>query len=86
MKYEGSCQTDCPTSQKKIPTKYPASLGLKHFNDCKAFIEYSSDMDDIYRNIEEYNPSKNLKILGVFDYMIADKKINRIVTELFIRD
>ena len=26
---------------------------LEHFSDSKAFIEYSNDMDDIYRNIEE---------------------------------
>ena len=30
---------------------------LKYFNDCKAFIEYSNDMDDICTNIEEYNPN-----------------------------
>ena len=29
------------------------STGLKHFDDSKAFIEYSNDMDDIYKNIEE---------------------------------
>ena len=29
-------------------------------------------MDDIYKNIEENNPNKNLKILIVFDDMIAD--------------
>ena len=34
------------------------STGLKHSNDSKAFIEYSNDMDDIYKNIEEYNPNK----------------------------
>ena len=65
------------------------STGLKHFNDSKAFIEYSNDMDDIYKNIEEYNPNKKRKILIVFDDMIADmlsnKKLNLIVTELFIR-
>ena len=42
------------------------STGLKHFNDSKAFIEYSNDMDDIYKNIEEYNPNKKRKILIVF--------------------
>ena len=46
-------------------------------------------MDDIYKNIEEYNPNKKRKIFFVFDYMIADvlsnKKRNPIVTELFIR-
>ena len=64
-------------------------VGTKHFNDSKAFIEYSNNMDDIYKNIEEYNPNKKRKILTVFDYMIADilnnKNLNPIVTELFIR-
>ena len=63
--------------------------GLKYLNDPKAFIEYSNDMDDIYKNIEEYNPNKKRKILILFDDMIADmlsnKKLNPIVTELFIR-
>ena len=58
--------------------------GTKNFNDSKAFIEYSNDMDDIYKNIEEYNPDKKLKILTVFDDMIADRFSNAIVTELFI--
>ena len=34
------------------------STDLKHLNDSKAFIEYSNDMNDIYKNIEEYNPNK----------------------------
>ena len=46
-------------------------------------------MDNIYKNIEEYNPNKKRKILIVFDDTIADmlsnKKLNPIVTELFIR-
>ena len=62
--------------------------GLKHSNDSKAFIEYSNHIDDIYNNIEEYNPNKKRKILIVFDDMIADvlsnKKLNTIVIELFI--
>ena len=37
------------------------STGLKYLNDSKAFIGYSNDMDDIYKNIEEYNPNKNEK-------------------------
>ena len=36
--------------------------GLKHFNDSEAFIEYSNDMDDIYKNIEQYNLSKKRNI------------------------
>ena len=46
-------------------------------------------MQDVYKNIDEYNPGKKRKILIVFDDMIADminnKKLNSIVTELFIR-
>ena len=65
------------------------STGLKHFNDSKAFIEYSNDMHDVYKSIDHYNPDKENKILIVFDDMIADminnKKLNSIVTELFIR-
>ena len=37
------------------------STGLKHFNDSKAFIEYSNYMDDIYKDIEEYNLNKSEK-------------------------
>ena len=37
------------------------STSLKHFNDFKAFIEYSNDMNDIYENIEVFNSSKNRK-------------------------
>ena len=66
------------------------SVGINHFNYPRAFIEYSNDMHDVYKNIDEYNPDKENKILIVFDDVIADminnKKLNSIVTELFIRD
>ena len=62
------------------------SMGLKHFNDLKAFIEYSNDMQDVYKNINKYNPGKKRKILIVFDDMTADminkKKLNSIVNSL----
>ena len=52
-------------------------------------MEYSNDMQDVYKNIEDYNPVKKRKVLIVFDDMIADminnKNLNPIVTELFIR-
>ena len=64
-------------------------VGIDHFNDPKAFIEYSNDMHDVYKNIDDYNVDKDKKILIVFDDMIADmilnKKLDSIVTELFIR-
>ena len=47
-------------------------------------------MDDIYKNIKKHNPNKKRKILIVFDGMIAgmlsNKKLNPIVTELFLRE
>ena len=64
-------------------------VGLDHFDDHKAFIEYSNDMQDVYKNIEDYNPGKKGKVLIVFYDMIADminnNKLDSIVTELFIR-
>ena len=52
-------------------------------------MEYSNDMQDVYKNIEDHNPIKKRKMLIVFDDMIADminnNKLNPIVTELFIR-
>ena len=46
-------------------------------------------LNNIYKNIEKYNPNKKCKILIVFDDMIADmlsnEKLNSIVTELFTR-
>ena len=52
-------------------------------------MEYSNDMQDVYKNTEDYNPNKKRKVLIVIDDMIADmintKRLNPIVTELFIR-
>ena len=65
------------------------SVGINRFKDPKAFIEYSNDMHDVYKNINYYNLNKENKILIVFDDILADmiqnKKLNSIVTELFIR-
>ena len=61
------------------------SIGLKHFNDPKTFIEYSNDIQDVYKIINDYNLDKENKILLIFDDMIADminnKKLNSIITE-----
>ena len=65
------------------------NTGIKHLNDGNAFIEYSSTMDDVYKNIDDYNPNRKRKILIVSDDMIADimtnKKFQSIIKELFIR-
>ena len=64
-------------------------VGINHFNDPKTFIEYSNGMFDVYKNIDEFNPDKENKILKVFNDTIANiihnKKLSSIVTELFIR-
>ena len=70
------------------------SAGLKHCNDHKVFIEYSSNMNEISKYIDECNPGKKRKILKscidclLIVYMIVDmisnKKLNPIVTELFV--
>ena len=62
---------------------------IKHLNDSKAFIECSNTMNDVYENIDNYNPNRKRKILIVFDDMIADimtnKKFQSIIKELFTR-
>ena len=64
-------------------------LNLKHLNDYKVFPEYSNDMDDIYKDIQEHNPNKKRKILIFFDdrnaEMHSNKRLNPIVIELFIK-
>ena len=64
-------------------------IRLNHYDDPKAFIEYSNDMQDVYKKIDEYNADKERKILRVFDDVIAEminnKKLNSIVTDLLIR-
>ena len=61
----------------------------KSLNDPKAFIEFSKCMDDVYNNIDDYNPSRKRKILIVFHDMIAEimssKKFQAMVKELFIK-
>ena len=73
-----------------LMNKNEAAGYFKYCKDSKAFIEYSTSMDDIYRNNAKCNPDKERKTLIVFYYMTVDmfsnKKLNPIVIELFIRD
>ena len=52
-------------------------VGINHFKDLKAFIEYSNDMHDVYKNINHYNPDKENKTLIVFGDAIADMIQNK---------
>ena len=65
------------------------NTGIKHLNDSKAFIDCSNTMNDVYENIDLYNPNRKTKALIVFDDVIADimtnKKSQSIIKELFIR-
>ena len=65
------------------------NAGTKHLNDSNAFIKCSNTMNDVYQNIDDYNPNRKRKILVVFDDMIPDimsnKKFQAIVEEFFIK-
>ena len=50
---------------------------IKHLNDQKAFTKCSNTMDDVYENIDEYNPTRKRKILVAFDDTIADTITNK---------
>ena len=62
---------------------------IKYCNDPNGFLKCSNTMDDVYENIDDYNPSRKRKTLILFDDMIADvmtrKKFQPIIKELFIR-
>ena len=63
--------------------------GTKHFSDPNAFIKCSNTMNDVSANIDDYNPNRKIKILIVFDDMIAEimtnKKFQVVIKDLFIR-
>ena len=65
-------------------------VGVEILKNPKAFIDYSQTIDDVYENLEHYYPTKKSRVLIVFDDMIANmesnKKLNPIVTELFLRE
>ena len=71
---------DLSESKYEYLIKNRETAGIKHLNDSEAFIECSNTMDDVYVNIDNYNPNRNRKILIVSDDIIAD-----IIKDLFIR-
>ena len=64
--------------------------GIKKLKNPKAFIDYSQTIDNVYENLEDYNPTKKRRVLIVFHNMIGDMECNRklspIVTELLLRE
>ena len=66
-----------------------AKVGTEILKNPKAFIYYSQKIDDVYENLEGYNPTKKKRVLIVFDDMTEDMESNKkrrpIATELFLR-
>ena len=83
------CAKDLYEAKYRYLINKRESLVINHFNDPKAFIEYSNDIRDVYKNINYYNLDQKNKILIAFNDMVADmihnKELCSIVTELFIR-
>ena len=52
-------------------------LYAKDLSESSTYIECSNTMDNVYKNIDHYNPSRKRKILIVFDDMIAEFKSNK---------
>ena len=80
---------DLSEPQYEYLIKKRKSSVIKHFNDLNALIECSNTLDDVYKNIDDYKPSRKRKILIVFDDMVADVKSNKKlqfkIKELFIK-
>ena len=78
-----------PSDPKDDLIKKREDAGIKNVNNPNAFIVCSNTMDDVYEDIDNYNPKRDKKVLIVFDDMIADimtnKKFQAIIKELFIR-
>ena len=62
---------------------------IKNLNDPRAFIKYSNDMNNVLKDINNYNKNRDKQVLIIFDDMIADimrsEKFKAIVKERFIR-
>ena len=83
MNYQLDIDKICSYAKDPYEAKYQylinkrEKVGLKHYDDSKAFIEYSNDIQNFSLNIEQYNPGKKRKVLKVFDDMIADMLSNK---------
>ena len=64
-------------SEHGIFIKKRENAGVKYFNDPNVFVECSNTMDEVYENIDDYNPIRKGKVLIVFDDMIADIMTNK---------
>ena len=69
-------------SKISIFNKKSEDIQTKHLNGSKTLIEYSNNMWDVFKNIEEYNPGMECKVLLVFDDMVADMHNNKTLNSL----
>ena len=76
-------------SKYEFLIKKHENVGIKHCNNPNTFVKYSNTIDDVFKNIDDYNPNSKRKILIVFNDMIADimrnKRLQAIIKELFIK-
>ena len=65
-------------------------VGIKTLKHASTSTDYSQTIDDVYENLEDYNPTKKRRELIVFGDMIADmesnKRLSPVVTELFLKE
>ena len=59
-------------------------VGVKKLKNPKVFIDFSQTIDDVYENLEDYNPTKKRRLLIVFDDMIADMESNKKLSPLLL--
>ena len=64
-------------SKYQLLIKGREKVGIETLKNSKAFIEYSQTIDDVYENLEGYNPTKKRRVLIVFDDLIADMESNK---------
>ena len=64
-------------SKYQLLIKGREKVGIETLKNSKAFIEYSQTIDDVYENLEGYNPIKKRRVLIVFDDLIADMESNK---------
>ena len=80
------CVKDPFESKYQLLINRREKVGIKKLKNPKAYIDYLQTIDNVYENLEDYNPTKKRKA-DMFDDMIADMKGNTklspIVTELF---
>ena len=68
--------TKVQSSKYQFLTNGRENVGIKKLKNPKAFIDYSKTIDNVYENLEDYNPTKKRRVLIVFDDMIGDMEFN----------